>query len=61
MPRKTVQVKSRDRSVALRAANTFLQYSKQFTDPLPEDSKQAANVAVRDIGGMIGSATTLLP
>ena len=46
-------------SVALAAAETFLRYSRQFIDTLPKDQKQAANIAVRNIGGLVASATTL--
>ena len=60
MANKAAVPKSRDLTVALIAADEFLRVSRLFTDSLPKDLIQAANVAVRNTGGLIVSATTLV-
>ena len=59
MPKQVNVPRKRDPRLAMLTADAFARNSKLFTDSLPKDMHQSANVAAQNLGGLFASATNL--
>lgn len=59
MGKQSDAAKKRDHRWAMLAADAFAKNSRLFIDSLPKDINQSANAAVRNLGGLVASATNL--